>query len=122
MIYRPAAFCPVCNTASTPERGDREPQSMRHKPGCPASGASRFTGDDLICLSARIAAELDSVTDRPVSIAEDFNRCMREAPRAIGCQPLDLRLSEVEEMAEMVTDAIAGRSGDVPAQMPWVAR
>lgn len=80
---------------------------------------SRFTGDDLVCLSAAILAELDLVKGRAPSMAEDFNRVMRTVPAAVGRRPLELLESELEELAEMVTDAIAGyvpRRRDVPAE------
>ena len=73
-----------------------------------------------MCLSARIAAELDKITDRAPSIAEDFNRCLSTAGEAIGRRPWDFNASELDELAEMVCDAIAGRSGDVPVPLPYV--
>ena len=73
---------------------------------------SWLTGDDLIALSARIAAELDTVTDRVPSIAEDFNRCLRTAGEAIGRPAWDFNASELDELACMVIDAIAGRVAD----------
>lgn len=72
--------------------------------------AQTFSGDDLLCLSASIAATLDAVTDRTPSIAADFNRCMVAAPGAIGRRPYDLNDAELDELAEMVADAIAGRA------------
>lgn len=74
---------------------------------------SWLTGDDLIALSARIAAELDQITGRVPSIAEDFNRCLSTAGEAIGRRPWDFNASELDELADMVCDAIAGRD---PAQ------
>lgn len=70
-----------------------------------------LTGDDLIALSARIAAELDKITGRVPSIAEDFNRCLSTAGEAIGRPAWDFNAEELDELAEMVCDAIAGRSG-----------
>ena len=77
---------------------------------------SWLTGDDLIALSARIAAELDKITGRAPSIAEDFNRCLSTAGEAIGREAWDFNASELDELAEVVCDAIAGRS--VPASPP----
>lgn len=72
--------------------------------------ANRFTTEDRSAIAARIAAELAAVKHRPVTIADDFNRANRDAPRAIGCTLLDLRQSECREVAEMVLAAIAERA------------
>lgn len=66
---------------------------------------NRLTGDDLVCISQSIADALGHL-ERPASIAEDFNRIMRNAPRSIGCTSLDLRQSECDEIADMVAAAI----------------
>lgn len=66
--------------------------------------ANRLQGDDLTCIAEHIAANLP--TDRPATIAEDFNRIMRGAPRSIGLGHLDLRQSECDEIADMIAAAI----------------
>jgi hypothetical protein len=66
---------------------------------------NRLTGDDLCCIAQSIADALEPL-ERPASIAEDFNRIARGAPRSIGLHPADLRQSECDEIADMVAAAI----------------
>lgn len=73
-----------------------------------------LTGDDLIALSARIAADLDRITGRVPSVALDFNRLMSGAPEAIGRKPWDFNADELDDLACMVIDAIAGRAEECP--------
>jgi hypothetical protein len=66
---------------------------------------NRLTGDDLCTISQSIADQLDALA-RPATIADDFARIARTAPRSIGLAPMDLRQSECDEIADMVAAAI----------------